>query len=209
MSRDSLQSLALQRRLDVGAALANYVVAEDSVRLEVANLYPNLVLAPGFGWNQGVAQWSLGLTLPTLVLNRNMGRLAEAEARRASSAARFEHVQQIVIQDVGAAQLECQGAREQLAVADSLRISSRRQLNLAEAAFRRGETGQTEVAIARLIVVRALRTQQTAAARAAAAGVAIERAVGGWLAGPSLPFDEVLVAPRSAAPIAPDTTHTP
>lgn len=209
ISRDSLQLVALQRRLDIGAALADYAVAEDSVRLEVANRYPDLVLAPGFGWNQGVAQWSLGLTLPTLVLNRNMGLLAEAEAHRASVAARFEHVQQIAIQDVGAAQLECQGAREQIASADSLLGNSQRQLDLAEAAYRRGETGQTEVAIARLAVVRALRTRQMAEARSAAAGVAIERAVGGWLAGPSLPFDEVLISPRTKPDAVHNTTHTP
>lgn len=209
MQRDSLQSLALHRRLDVGAALADYVVSEDSVRLEVANRYPDLVLAPGFGWNQGVAQWALGLNLPTLVINRNRGLLAEAEARRASTAARFEHVQQLAIQDVGAAQLECGGAREQLTAADSVVRNSERQLALAEAAYRRGETGQTEVSIARLAIVRALRAQHLAQARDAVAGVAVERAVGGWLAGPSLPFDEVLVSPREIPRMMHDTTHTP
>lgn len=211
VSPDSIRSLALHRRLDVGAALADYVVAEDSVRLEVANRYPDLVLAPGFGWNQGVAQWSLGLNLPTLVINRNLGLLAEAEARRASVAARFEHVQQIAIQDVGAAQLECGGAREQLAASDSVVRNSERQLGLAEAAYRRGETGQTEVSIARLAVVRALRAVQMAQARDAAAGVAIERAVGGWFSGPSLPFDEALISPRrvptAGYDVGPDTLH--
>lgn len=207
MSPDSLQSLALHRRLDIGAALADYVVAEDSVRLEVANRYSDLVLAPGFGWNQGVAQWSLGLTLPTLVVNRNRGLLAEAEARRASVAARFEHVQQIAIQDVGAAELECGGAREQVTAADSLVRNSERQLDLAEAAYRRGETGRTEIAIARLAVVRALYAQQTAQARNAAAGVSIERAIGGWLTGPSLPFDEVLISPRGVPDASNDLIH--
>ena len=207
--RDSLQLLALHRRLDVGAALADYAVAEAAVRLEVANRYPDLVLTPGFGWNQGVAQWSLGLMLPTLVINRNVGLLAEAEARRTSVAARFEHVQQLAIQDVGAALLECDGAREQLAAADSLVRNSQQQLDLAEAAYQRAETGQTEVALSHLAVVRALRAQQTAQARNAAAGIVIERAVGGWLAGPSLPFDDVLISARRTAETMHDTTQTP
>ncbi len=191
-----LQSLALGRRSDLGAALADYVVAEADVRIEITRQFPDVNLGPGLAWDAGTLKWILSLALPNVALNRNRGPIAEAQARREAAAARIDLIQQQVIREVSAAGLECSGAREQLGAADLLAHTSQRQLALARAAYQRGETGRTEVAFAELSLVRATRTLRTSQQRFARAGVVLERSLGGWLTGPTVLDADILAAPQ-------------
>jgi outer membrane protein TolC len=75
----------------------------------------------------------------------------------------------------------CRGVRGGIAVADSLVRDMGRAVDAARAAYDRGETGQTEVAIAELALVRAHRVARMAAVRRVAAGAALDRAVGRWV----------------------------
>lgn len=88
--------LALTRRADLMALLAEYAAAESALRLEIAKQYPDLNVSPGFDFNQGQNRWQLGISVP-LPLNRNKGPIAQAEARRATAERRFL-AQQSVIQ---------------------------------------------------------------------------------------------------------------
>lgn len=186
ISRDSLRSLALHRRQDLGAAGARYAAAEAGLRLEVARQYPTVILGPGIGWNQGSLAWSLALTVPQLLLNHNRGPIAQAAAERLVEAARFERVQQRVIREVGGARHACVAARARRAVADSLLGAARREVALAEAAYQRGETGRSAIAFAQLRRLRAARALGAADAEVALAGTTMDRALGGWLAAPQL-----------------------
>lgn len=193
-----LQSFALRRRDDVGALLADYAAAEADVRVEVARQHPDVQLGPGIAWDQGVVRWTLGLALPSVALNRNRGPIAEAEAQRAGAAARFEATQQLAIREVGAARLDCAGARDLLAAADSLIRGTEERLRLSAAAYSRGETGATETAFARLALIRAARAQRAARRQVELAGIAFEQALGGWLAGPPFTAADIERSPRSS-----------
>lgn len=195
----ALERRALERRADLGAGLAAYAAAEADVRLAVAGQYPDISVGPGIGREQGVGRWTLGFPLPRIVVNRNRGPIAEAEARRSAAAARFEVIQQGVLADVAAAAAECAGARQGVVDADSLVAGTERRQALALAAYERGETGATEVAFARLARVRARGTRGLAARRLAAAGIALDRAVGTWLAGPAPHWPDVRESPREGA----------
>jgi len=198
--RDSLRTLALHRRYDVGRALALYSAAEDSVRLEVARQFPTVIIGPGIGWNQGLLAWSLGATLPAILLNHNRGPIAQAVAARSEEAVQFARVQQHVIQQVGGARAECAAARDQLAVARALVRDTERQRTLAEAAYRRGEVGESAVTFAQLAVIRARRAANAAATRTAIAGARLDRALGGWVSGPAPAPATLVVSPRSHEP---------
>ena len=193
-----LQALALRRRDDVGAALAEYAVAEGDVRLEVARQYPDLRLGPAITWDQGVLRWALGVALPALAFNRNRGPILEADARRAAAAARFEALQQSAIRDAVAARAECIGARREVAAVDSLARGAQDRLRIAHAAYARGETGATQVEFARLALVRGARARRAARRELDQAGVTLERALGGWLSGPSLSAADIERSPRSS-----------
>ncbi len=180
---NALQSLALRHRFDMGAVLADYTVAEGDVRVEIARQYPDLTLGPGIGWDQGIVRWVLSIGTLAIPRARNRGPIAEALARRQAQAARVHALQDSALVTLDAAMLGCDDARRELVATDSLRQASLRNLALVEAAYRRGEAGRTEIALATVAAVRTERAFHQAQQRRRLAGVALETAVGTWLSG--------------------------
>ncbi|HEX5820012.1 MAG TPA: TolC family protein [Gemmatimonadales bacterium] len=183
-SLPELEGRALTQRAEVGGALASYAEAEARLRLEVARTWPDLVLGPGFVWEGGVTRWNLLTSLPELLLNRNRGPIAEATAQREAAGVRVEAAQQAVLADVATARAACAGALRELATADSAVGALAREAAIISAAVERGERGERDRLGMSLVQARAARERQQAAARVAAAGLTLERAVGGWLAEP-------------------------
>jgi len=177
---DSLAALTLTRRPELAGALAAYAVAEADVRFEVARQRPDLELGPGFIFDQGVKRWTLALALPGLFGFRNRAPIAEAEAARATAAARVAEAQDALLAALDAAQAECRGAAFGRAAADSQVAVATRAAELAEAAYRRGETTRLEPALAALALARAERTRLAADARARRAGQSLDAALGVW-----------------------------
>ncbi len=97
---DDMQQAALLNRLDIRAALARYAAAEAKLSLEIARQYPDLVLSPGYSYDQGDRIWSLGLSALLNLLNKNQGLIAEARSLREVEAAQFEALQAQVIGDL-------------------------------------------------------------------------------------------------------------
>jgi outer membrane protein, heavy metal efflux system len=176
---DSLAALALTRRPEIGGALADYAVAEAGLRGEVARQYPDLDLGPGFIWDQGVHRWTLALALPNLLKFRHRSAIEEAVAGRTAAAARVAEIQDVLLGDAARAAGRCRGARLEAAAADSQVVVAERQAALARAAYERGETTRLDPVLAALGVVRAERARRLQAGRLAAAGRALEAAIGG------------------------------
>lgn len=193
---DSTRARALRQRYDVGIALAAYTEAELAVRLEIARQYPNLVFGPGLTWDQGVLKWAIGFGLPAILFNRNRGPIAEAEARRALAAVQVDAVQQRVLGELSQAVAGCRGARLELLSADSLLGAASRTSDVARAKFARGESPRAELALADLALGRARRVRSAAESRWLSAGLQLETAAGGTLAGPALVLPDLRVSPR-------------
>ena len=200
----AFETMALRRRYDVGAALADYAVAEAELRVQIAQQYPDLVIGPGLAWDQGVSRWLLSLGTNAIPVNRNRGPIAEAEARRTARAAHFAFVQDSVLAQVDSAVVACRDVRAEIAAADSLVSATRERLRLAEAAYARGETGQTEVAFPRLALVRVTRVQRQALQRRQRAGAALEAAIGRWLSVPNIRWPDVV---EKSVPAPTDTVR--
>ncbi len=92
-SEKEIQRDAVLNRMDIRAALANYAVAEASLRLEIANQYPNVVIGPTYTFEEGKDLFTLAVDLVLPVFNHNQGPVAEAMATRKEMAARFVAVQ--------------------------------------------------------------------------------------------------------------------
>ena len=69
----------------MGVALAEYAVAEADLRVEITKQYPDLELAPGYSWDQGLHRWIAALALPNLLRNKNKG----PSARRSRAGTRW------------------------------------------------------------------------------------------------------------------------
>lgn len=184
---DSVERVALTTRRELRRALAEYQVAEGDLRVEVAKSWPDLQLGPGLFFDHGVGKWTIALGLPSVPLNRNRGPIAEAEARREVAARRFAEVQEQVLGEVTMALAACRSAGEEMASLD-LR-STRKRVELAEAAYRRGEIGRLELEFVRLELERATRRLIEAGGRLTAAGLSLEHAVGIWTGAPSAPLE--------------------
>ena len=170
LSVSKVQSAGLLNRLDVRRALAEYEVTERALQLAIARQYPDVRLQPGYQFDQGQDRFALGLALELPVLNQNQGPIAEAQARRAKSAADFLALQAQIIGELHRAQAQYQGALAELhEVEGSLSEIQQRTEKLTQRAVELGESDRlalTSVQLQRIIVSRArldaLRRAQTA-----------------------------------------------
>jgi cobalt-zinc-cadmium efflux system outer membrane protein len=193
---DSLVVLALGRRAEIVTALASYAVSEADVRLEVARLYPDLAIGPGFIWDQGVHRWTLALALPALLGLRQRGALHQAEASRTVAAARVAEAQDSIVAQVEAAVAHCRGAGLGVIAADSQVVAARALVERDHARYERGETARLEPARSELLLARAERGRRAATRRLAFAGIGLEAATGDWPDAPTRPWPD----PREELP---------
>jgi len=188
-SLEELRGIALRRRYEMGVALAEYAVAEADLRVEITKQYPDLELAPGYSWDQGLRRWIAAFGLPNLLRNRNKGPIGEAIARRNQLASAVEATQQEVLSQVEAAFAECRATTQQLTASQQLVEALRVRERTARAAYDRGETGQFESMGLALAVADAERAQQEVQLRRVVTGSELGRATGVWVVGntPGLP----------------------
>jgi outer membrane protein, heavy metal efflux system len=140
---------ALTGRSDVLAALAAYAASEQALHLEVANQVPDLLIAPGYLYDQGAQAWVIGLSSLVLPLvNRNRGAIAQAEAARVAAGVRVLAVQDGVLHDLEEAEAGYGSALAALASAREL--EQRRGTELG--AIRRGLEAGEEDAVAEALI---------------------------------------------------------
>lgn len=136
---------ALLNRADILAALAEYAASQAALRLEIAKQYPDVHLNPGYAYDQGDNKWALGLTVTLPVLNRNKGAIAEAQARRAEAAAKFNALQASVLGEIDLALANYRAAKQKQADADAMLVNLKHQEKSAYARFNAGEIAKGEL----------------------------------------------------------------
>ncbi|MEK6371684.1 MAG: TolC family protein [Acidobacteriota bacterium] len=169
---------ALVARPDILGALADYAAAESDLRQELAKQYPDVHIAPGFGWDQGVRRWDLGLSATLPIFSRNRGAIGEAEARRALAAAKFEALQAKVIGAVEEASVRYRDALRKVEEADNVVALQRQQVDAARRSFEAGQTDRIALRTAELELEAAALARAEATAQAQEALGALEDAVG-------------------------------
>lgn len=148
MTSAEARRTALQSRSDVLGALADYAASQSALQLEIAKQYPDLHLSPGYSWNQGSegdSQWQLGATVELPLLNRNQGPIAEAEARRAASAARFVALQAKVIGEIDRVVAAYEASRKNLAALQSLAAAQKTLNDNTQAQFQAGAADRLDL----------------------------------------------------------------
>jgi outer membrane protein TolC len=138
VSESDARRRALLGRADLLAALDAYAACEAALRLELARQYPDVHLGPGYQFDQGQNKWGLGVSIELPILDQNQGPIAEAAAARAESAARFTALQAVVVAEIEQALAERRGARDQVAMLESLAAEQAQQLGRARSAISLG-----------------------------------------------------------------------
>lgn len=132
-------------RRDLLRAIIDYDLAENAVRLEVANQYPALRIQPGYTYERGLVKLPLGVNLQLPPIDFNRAAIAAAEAKRSQAGARLETLQETILGDVDrtAAALDAQRTAEQ-ATADRDLPLAKRLAATATAGLRAGETDRVD-----------------------------------------------------------------
>ncbi len=172
LSPSQARGQALRNRSDILAALAEYAASEAALHLEIAKQYPDVHLNPGYEFDQGDDKFALGLSVTLPILNQNQGPIAEAEARRSESAARFEALQVGVLAEIDMAVVGLRAAREQLADTTKLRADLEQLGRSSQAIFEAGGISELELIGRRLQLSASKQAQFEAEIR-------VERALGG------------------------------
>lgn len=177
LASGAARRVALLGRSDVLALLAEYDAAEADLRLELAKQVPDLHLGPGYEYDQGLRKWGLGAWVELPVMYQNQGGIAEASARRAEVAARFDALQARVIAEVDAALASLDGAREEVTSASGLVATTGRQRERARAALAAGASERSSLLAAEVAADRAAAVLVDAQERAQQAAARLEQAV--------------------------------
>ena len=172
-----LSERALTGRPDILAALADYAAAEADLRMQLARQYPDLHVAPGFGWDQGARRWSLGLTAEIPLLNQHRGPIGEAEARRSLSEAQFLALQNRILAALGEASVGYREAARKVSEAAGFVALQQRQFEAAQRSFNAGETDRVALRTAELELRSAELAHAEAIAQAQDAAGALENAL--------------------------------
>jgi outer membrane protein TolC len=177
LASSEMRTQALQTRPDILAALAEYAASQSALQLELAKQYPDLHLGTGYQWDQGEHKWSLGLAMDLPVVNRNQGPIAEAEAKRAETAARFEAVQAKALAEIDLALAGHEGAQANIRTVKALLETQQKQLVAVEAQFKVGAADNLEVLTAQMEFYAVKLIQLDAHMRALAAFGQLEDAI--------------------------------
>lgn len=147
--------LAVTGRADLQGLLAEYRAAENSLRTELAQQIPDLVLGPGYSFDQGDNLYSLGLSAALPVFNRNEGPIAEADAKRREVAARFAALQTAIIGSTDRALVGYAAADQAVAEAEALVAAEQTRFNRISAQYRAGAIDRAAVLAGELELVAA------------------------------------------------------
>ena len=184
-TRDAQVTLALSRRPDLHSEEARGLAASRAASAIKAERLPRLDLSANYGAN-GLAPdnltstrfVALQLTVPILDGFRREGREAEQQAVVKESGVRADELKRQIAAEVDAARLDLGSAAEQQVIAAERLRLAQAELDEARERFKAGVAGNIEVIDAQSSLVRARDTDIDARFAAAAARVALARALG-------------------------------
>ncbi|MDB5459314.1 MAG: TolC family protein [Caulobacteraceae bacterium] len=136
---------AVLRRRDVLRAVADYDIAEQGLRLEVAKQRPDVQLGPSYTFERGQHKIPFDLTLVLPPRDLNRANIRSAEAKRAQAGAKLDTVQAAVLAGVDQTSAALAGAKAGLdrALGQDLPLA-RRADTAARKALAAGELDRTD-----------------------------------------------------------------
>jgi len=174
-----VQKAGLLHRADLRRMLAEYAASDAALKLEVARQYPNLVLTPGYTFEEGFVRYVLNSSIESIPLfHHNQGPIEVAEAERRQVGERFEALQAQAIGQMETALVQYRAALNEWQQASERLISVQRtREEAARRALAAGEGDRLTLSTVRLQTVTADRGRLDALRRVSTALGALEDAM--------------------------------
>ncbi len=178
LSLDTIERAAVVNRVDLRRMLAEYAAAESALQLEIAKQRPDLVLGPGYDFDEGHHKFRLGVSLTLPIFDRNQGPIRAAEARRQEIAAQFLSIQSQIIGESAKALAGYKSAILELHdVDESLASLHAQRERMARASFDAGASDRLDLVGIQIQGAVAMRARQDALRRAQVSLGALEDAL--------------------------------
>lgn len=146
-----LRSTALHERPDLLAALADYAASQSALELEIAKQYPDIQANPAYTWQMGENRWSLGAAAVQLpIFHQNQGLIAEAEAKRAEMAIRFESLQLRIMGEIDKARAGLEAVLAKWQATEKQRDNHQAHLHSVQTLLQAGEVDRLTLLTAEL-----------------------------------------------------------
>lgn len=107
------QARLIESHPRIRAAMADYEVAEQSLRHEIRLQYPDLQVGPSFSFEEGFSRLGLGMGFPIPIWNRNRQGIAEADAQREAVRVQAEMQVELAMSDLARAEAQLRYAVRQ------------------------------------------------------------------------------------------------
>ncbi len=137
---------ALVNRMDIQRLLAEYRAAAAELKLQIARQYPNIHLGPGYSFNQGANEFTLGFNMSLPIFNQNGGAIAAADARRRLVGSQLLQEQSRIISRIKRRLAAYRSSLRLWRSARGVRREYRRQLEAAQRAAAAGAASSLTVA---------------------------------------------------------------
>jgi len=178
LSLHQVQRAGLLHRIDVRRTLVEYAAAEAALKLEVARQYPDVQIAPTYGFEEGFARYTFSAISALPIFNRNEGPIQAAEARRRQVEARFLALQSQAIGETGRALVLYQSAyKEWRQESERVTALQREREQAARQALAVGQGDRLSLTLAQLETNTAALAQLDALVRVQTALGALESSV--------------------------------
>lgn len=191
VAKSEREAVLLTNHPRILAALAEYEVAEQSLRLEIREQFPDLNLGPSYTLEEGFSRVGMGIGLPIPLWNRNRQAVAEAMAERDAARVRAESTVQTVVAEMARAETNAELAAKRLElISNTLAPLVDRQITETQTLL---DLGEVEVLVLREALRASLETKldilDATLARAAAANELAQMLAPRWVTA-AAPRDE-------------------
>ncbi|MCP4591086.1 MAG: TolC family protein [bacterium] len=136
---------------------AEYESAEQKLRMEIRQQYPDLDLGPSYSFEEGLSRLGLGLGFKIPLWNRNRQAIAEASAARDAMGVRLQVVVESVLSELAQAEARLHYAsRQRASLLEEVAPLVDQQVNDSRALL---DLGEVDVKLLRIALIGALETR--------------------------------------------------
>lgn len=99
-NKEKLNNLGIYHRIDLRIALAQYALAESTLKVQIAEQYPDITFSPAYLYDYGASKWILGLSTLIPSTKKNDSLINQAKKISDIEVLSIEKLQTSILNDI-------------------------------------------------------------------------------------------------------------